>query len=193
MRIVLIFSGLNLSGFKFPPGLILRFNLPVPADSGFIFSARRTRVNDRETGKHMIELNPKSATAAPRYAGLIRRLLSMLYESLVFGAVLFIAAFIFILLRNPQVPGAMPFFQVYLVLVALGFFTWFWTHGGQTVAMKAWRIRIERRDGKALGFAQASLRFVLAWLSILSVLWAVFDRDHQFLHDRLAGTRIVMV
>lgn len=141
----------------------------------------------------MIEIHAKSATPSPRYAGLMRRLLSMLYEALVFGGVLFIAALIFIVLRNPQAPGAMPFFRVYLILVALGFFTWFWTHGGQTVAMRAWRIRIERRDGTILNFPQATLRFFLAWLSIVSVLWAIVDRDHQFLHDRLAGTRIVLV
>lgn len=141
----------------------------------------------------MIELNEKSATAPPRYAGFARRILSMLYEILVFGAVLFVAAFIFTVLRNPQAPGAMPFFRAYLLLVALGFFTWFWSHGGQTVAMKAWRIRIERRDGKPLRFPQSALRFFLAWLGPLSIIWALFDRDRQFLHDRLAGTRIVMV
>lgn len=141
----------------------------------------------------MIELNAKSAISPPHYAGLPRRLLSMLYEALVFGAVLFVAAFIFTVLRNPQAPGAMPFFQAYLLLVALGFFTWFWSHGGQTVAMKAWRIRIERRDGKPLKFVQATLRFVFALLGPISIIWALFDRDRQFLHDRLAGTRIVMV
>ncbi len=144
----------------------------------------------------MIEINAKSATPATRTPTLARRLFSMLYEALVLGAVLFGATFVFILLRNPQAPGAMPFFQAYLLLVMLAFFTWFWTHGGQTVAMKAWRFRVERSDGQALGFPQACWRFALAWLSILSVLgilWALFDRDKQFLHDRLAGTRLVMV
>ena len=71
----------------------------------------------------------------------------MLYESLVLGAVVFVAALIFTLLRNPQAPGAMPFFQAYLVLVILGYFTWFWTHGGQTVAMRAWRRFLQQRRG----------------------------------------------
>ncbi len=116
----------------------------------------------------------------------------MLYESLVLGAVVFVAALIFILLRNPQAPGAMPFFQAYLLLVMLGYFSWFWMHGGQTVAMRAWRFRVERADGRPLRFAQACLRFVLAWLLPLSIVWALFDRDKQFLHDRLAGTRLAM-
>jgi len=77
----------------------------------------------------------------------------------------------------------------------LGYFSWFWTHGGQTVAMRAWRFRVERRDGHPLRFAQAGLRFVLAifsTLSIVGLLWAWVDRDKQFLHDRLARTRLMM-
>ncbi|MBI5751002.1 MAG: RDD family protein [Hydrogenophilales bacterium] len=143
----------------------------------------------------MIEPNPKSATPAFITPSVFRRLASMLYEMLVLGAVLFIAALIFILLRNPQAPGAMPFFQAYLLLVMLGYFSWFWTHGGQTVAMRAWRFRVEGADGRPLRFAQAGLRFVLAWFSVFSVaglLWAWFDHDRKFLHDRLARTRLVM-
>ena len=144
----------------------------------------------------MIEINAKSATPAARTPTLVRRLFSMLYEALVIFGVLFVAIIVFMIFRNPAVPGAKPFFQVYLFLVLAWYFTWFWTHGGQTVAMKAWRFRVERRDGRPLHFPQACGRFVLAWLSILSVvgiLWALFDRDKQFLHDRLAGTRLIMI
>jgi uncharacterized RDD family membrane protein YckC len=45
--------------------------------------------------------------------------------------------------------------------------------------------------------AQALLRYLLCWPSIIlggvGIVWALFDRDRQFLHDRLAGTRLVMV
>ncbi len=140
----------------------------------------------------MIEPNLKSATLSSITPSVFRRLASMLYESLVLGAVMFVAALIFILLRNPQAPGAMPFFQAYLLLVMLGYFSWFWTHGGQTVAMRAWRFRVERADGRPLRFAQASVRFALAWFLPVSIVWAWFDRDKQFLHDRLARTRLVM-
>ncbi len=141
----------------------------------------------------MIEINEKSATPAARTPTLVRRLFSMLYEVLVMFGVLFVAIMIFMLFRDPRVPGAKLFFQAYLFLVLVWYFTWFWTHGGQTVAMRAWRFRVERRDGQPLRFPQAALRFALAWLSVLSMLWVFFDRDHQFLHDRLAGTRLVLV
>lgn len=123
----------------------------------------------------------------------MRRLFSLLYEGLVLFGVLFVAVLFFMLARDPHAAGAKHFFQLYLLLVLLWYFTWFWTHGGQTVAMRAWRFRVERVDGHPLRFPQACLRFFLGWLSVFSIVWALFDRDKQFLHDRLAGTRLVMV
>jgi uncharacterized RDD family membrane protein YckC len=56
-------------------------------------------------------------------------------------------------------------------------------------------MRIVRRDGGPVGVGRAALRYALAWVSLLVLgagfFWAWFDRDRQFLHDRLAGTRIV--
>lgn len=141
----------------------------------------------------MTETPVANAPAAPIYPSLIRRLFSLLYEALVLFGVLFVAVLVFMLFRDPHAAGAKVFFQIYLFLVLLWYFTWFWTHGGQTVAMRAWRFRVERIDGKPLRFPQACMRFLLGWLSVISILWALFDRDKQFLHDRLARTRLVMV
>jgi uncharacterized RDD family membrane protein YckC len=62
--------------------------------------------------------------------------------------------------------------------------------GGQTVAMKAWRIRlVDVTPAKALA------RFLFALIFVptgISIVWAVFDKDRQFLHDRLAATRLVL-
>jgi uncharacterized RDD family membrane protein YckC len=61
--------------------------------------------------------------------------------------------------------------------------------------MKTWRMRVQRIDGRLVSPRQAALRFVLAcWgLALLGAgfFWALADRDRQFLHDRLAGTRVV--
>lgn len=121
----------------------------------------------------------------------------MVYEALLLIAVLMFAGLIFQLFRNPAAPGAKPFFQLYLFLVLGAYFTWFWIHGGQTVSMKTWRFRVENIDGTPLRFPRAALRYVLAWISLsiagLGFLWALIDRDGQFLHDRLAKTRLVRV
>lgn len=140
----------------------------------------------------MIEITQKSATPAP---ALLRRLASMVYELLLVIALLFIAALAYSLLRNPQAPGGMIFFQIYLLLVVAGYFIWFWTHGGRTLAMKTWRLRVVSADRGPVSPKQAALRFVLALLGIgclgIGILWALFDVDGQFLHDRLAGTRLI--
>ena len=77
--------------------------------------------------------------------------------------------------------------QLFIVAVLAAYFLWCWLRGGQTLAMRAWHIRlVEVTPRKAL------LRFLLAAALLpLSILWALFDRDRQFLHDRLAGTRLV--
>ncbi len=140
----------------------------------------------------MIEITPKSATPAP---AILRRLASMVYELLLIIAVLLIAGLIYTLLRNPRAPGGMIYFQIYLLLVVGGYFAWFWTHGGRTLAMKTWRLRLVAADGGPVSLRQALLRFLFALIGLgcfgISVLWAWFDADRQFLHDRLAGTRLI--
>lgn len=85
--------------------------------------------------------------------------------------------------------------QIHFFVVLLVYFVWFWLHGGQTLAMKTWKLRIVNADGAALRPLQAVLRYMAAWPSILlfgiGILWAFFDRERQFLHDRIAGTRVV--
>ena len=60
--------------------------------------------------------------------------------------------------------------------------------------MKTWRLRLARSDGRPLTRKQAWLRYGLAVPGLLlfgvGFLWAFVDRDSQFLHDRLAGTRV---
>ncbi len=121
----------------------------------------------------------------------------MLYESLVVFAVVFFAGIVFYGAASEHLSGlTRHLFQIYLFLVLGIYFVTCWCHGGQTLPMQTWKIRLIRGDGRPIGVRQALARYVLAWPSLLifgaGVLWALFDRDRQFLHDRLAGTRIVM-
>ena len=121
---------------------------------------------------------------------LARRLASLLYEALLVFGVSFFAAWIFYFAsggRDATTGVARAELQVFILAVLAAYFVWCWLRGGQTLAMKAWGIRlVDVTPGKAL------LRFLLA-LALLpvSVAWALFDRDRQFLHDRLSGTRLV--
>jgi uncharacterized RDD family membrane protein YckC len=70
--------------------------------------------------------------------------------------------------------------------VFAAYFMGCWLRGGQTLAMKAWGIRLVQVTPR-----KALIRLILAALLLpISILWALFDRDRQFLHDRLAGTRL---
>jgi len=122
--------------------------------------------------------------------GLARRLASMGYEAILLFAVAFFAAWLFFFASGGRdATGGWPRYvlQVLILAVFAGYFLWCWLRGGQTLAMKAWHVRlVDVTPRKAL------LRFVLAALLLpLSIAWALFDRDRQFLHDRLAGTRLV--
>ncbi len=133
--------------------------------------------------------------AAPPSLG--RRLACVIYEALLIGAVLLVAAFPFVPIIQTIAPTiAKEALQIYLLLVAGGYFTLFWRKG-QTLAMKTWGIRIESTVGGPPSLKQAWLRFLFACLNLalLGVGWwaALFAADRQFLQDRLAGTQLVRV
>jgi uncharacterized RDD family membrane protein YckC len=122
--------------------------------------------------------------------GLARRLASMVYEAVLLFAVGFFAAWIFFFAsggRDAVSGWPRHALQLFILTVFAGYFLWCWLRGGQTLAMKAWHIRlVDVTPTKAL------LRLLLiAVLFPLTFVWAVFDKDRQFLHDRLAGTRLV--
>ncbi len=120
----------------------------------------------------------------------------MLYESLIVFAIAFFAGLAFYGATHGRLSGnARVVFQLYLFLVLGAYFIACWSRGGRTLPMQTWKMRVVRRDNLPVGVERAALRYVLAWPSLLlfgiGFFWAFFDRDRQFLHDRLAGTRIV--
>ena len=137
-------------------------------------------------------------TLAPplRAAGFGKRLASGLYELLILVALVFIATLPFSYIFGDATQGwKRHLLQAWVVFVVAAYFTWFWTRGGQTLPMKTWRFRVVRADGTPLTPLLALHRFALALLGLLALglgfLWALVDRDRQFLHDRLAGTALV--
>jgi uncharacterized RDD family membrane protein YckC len=129
-------------------------------------------------------------------AGITRRLIAGAYDLLLLLAVLFVAAFIFLFLFGSAVePPRRYFFQAYLLLVSGSYFGWFWLHGGQTLAMKTWRLHLVSVDGAPLSLQQCFIRFLLAVAGLAFFgagwWWALFDREGCLLHDRIAGTRLM--
>ncbi|MDR2165906.1 MAG: RDD family protein [Zoogloeaceae bacterium] len=127
-----------------------------------------------------------------------RRLAAMFYESLLLFAVIMFGFMLPHVLFRLFVPVIAPprLLLLHLLLLLMLYCVWFWTHGGQTPALKTWKIRVVDVSGRPLRPAQAVFRYLAAWPSLLlfgvGVFWALFDSDRQFLHDRLAGSRVVL-
>lgn len=126
-----------------------------------------------------------------------RRLGSLLYEALV---ILALAIFLFLLPLAvfSGVSHLMPgpgLLWLYLFTLLGVYFIWCWIIAGQTLAMKTWRLWIvDAQTSRRLRPAQALVRYGMAWLcwpTGLALLWSFLDPDGQFLHDRIAGSRIV--
>lgn len=143
-----------------------------------------------------------------------------LYEGLLLFALLFVGALIQgllgLLIKPLNSAHAM---QVMLFLVFGVYFVWFWSQGRQTLAMKTWHIGVRDTVGQPVTRIRALARYALSWLWFLPPLaacayfhlpagetavivlgwiavWALLSRFHpqqQFLHDALAGTRLVNI
>jgi uncharacterized RDD family membrane protein YckC len=139
-----------------------------------------------------------AVAAAASTPGIGRRVACMFYEAILLFAVGFAATSLFFYASGGL--GASGYgrtmLQLFLVTVFAGYFLWCWLRGGQTLAMKTWKIRLVAPGHDHVPPLTALLRFALAILAVptgIALGWALFDRDRQFLHDRIARTRLVMV
>lgn len=161
-----------------------------------------------------IDTSPPLPQMAP---SLRRRMACWLYEGMLMFGVVFIAGYLFSTLTQTRNALDNRHAQQAFLFVVFGiYFTWFWAKG-QTLAMKTWHIRVVNRQGGAISQSRALWRYLLSWLWLLPplavssalqtsgaelsvllvgwiVVWALLSRFHperQFLHDALAGTRLV--
>lgn len=126
-------------------------------------------------------------------ASLARRLGALIYDTLLIAGLCIAYTSIVVLARGMR--GIAPetvWLPASFVAIAVGFYGWFWTHGGQTLGMRTWRIRLVRRDGGAVGWGRALSRCAAACLSFLPAglgyWWCLIDRERLCWHDRLSGT-----
>lgn len=129
-------------------------------------------------------------------ATLKRRLVSLIYEALLLAAVLLAGALPIVVITQGWQPSvARLTLQLALLLLCGFYFVWQWMRTGQTLPMKTWRLRLVAADGARVSAKRAVMRYLAAWAGTLlagtGFLWALIDHERCFLHDRLAGTRII--
>jgi uncharacterized RDD family membrane protein YckC len=123
----------------------------------------------------------------------------MLYEAILLFAVAFLGTWLFQFAAGTlAIDGwRRHMLQLFILTVFAAYFLWCWLRGGQTLAMKTWRIRLVMKDGhRRVSPRAALLRFFYALLlvpTLVGIFWAMVDRDRQFLHDRLAGSLLIPV
>ena len=121
-----------------------------------------------------------------------------IYDALAVVALCFVSALVVIILIGDASYGLKRYLLQVVLWLAIGiYFVWCWKKTGQTLAMKTWQLKLVNKDGKLLPLNLAMARYVLSTLSLvlfgLGFLWAMVDRDHLYLHDRLLNTHIIYV
>jgi len=127
------------------------------------------------------------------------RLGALLYDAVLLCACLFAATGLLMTMLHKETPFDEHawLYHVWLLLLCFFFFGYCWTHGGQTLGMKAWNIQLIGKDGDPVGWLPSILRFIAALLSVsafgLGFWWALFNRQALCWHDIVSGTRLVRV
>jgi uncharacterized RDD family membrane protein YckC len=128
--------------------------------------------------------------------GLLRRLAAQIYDLLLLIALLFLATALLLAFTAGEAVTAQHtlIYRAYLLVISFFFYGWFWTHGGQTLGLRAWKIKVLTLDQKPISWNQALLRFttaIISWTVFgLGFLWILIDKNRHGWHDHLSKTAL---
>lgn len=127
--------------------------------------------------------------------GFFPRIAAIVYDLFLLIAILFVATALLLPINAGKAFTSQQFFYpVYLLVVSFVFYGWFWTHGGQTLGLKAWQLKVLTFDRQPISWMQAMMRFcaaVLSWSLLgLGFLWILVDKNRRSWHDYLSGTAV---
>lgn len=128
----------------------------------------------------------------------MRRLLIMFYDAILLIAILFFAS---VIVAVPfEITREHPWYPVYILYihaVACLFLGWCWTHGGQTLGAKTWKIKLISDTGSNITWRQAVLRYLgslLCWLTLgLGFLWCYTNKERRAWNDIISKTRLTKI
>ena len=128
--------------------------------------------------------------------GFFRRLAAQIYDFLLLIAILFFSTALLLPFTSGEAVSDQQtlIYRIYLAVVSFFFYGWFWTHGGQTLGMRAWKIKVMTLDQKNINWTQALVRFLTATVSLgffgLGFIWIFFDKNRRSWHDHLSKTAL---
>lgn len=128
-----------------------------------------------------------------------RRFAAMAYDSLLVVSLWGIVTFLIIYpMGGAPSPEQSRYIILPAVLVSNGlFYIWFWLHGGQTLGMRAWRIKATAFDGSAMSRNQAIARYALSVLGFvflgISYWWSLLDKENRSLAERFSASRSILI
>lgn len=130
-------------------------------------------------------------------ASLFRRLAAATYDVFLIFALLLFATGIALLINKGNSFGKNHFlFTFYLISIVGFFYCWFWTHGGQTLGMQAWKIKVVDNHSQELTWPVAIKRFIFSVPSVcffgLGYFMIFFNKNKLSIHDFVSGTRVIL-
>lgn len=143
-------------------------------------------------------------------APLLRRLVAMLYDTLICAALMMVTTGLYMTISASIVgtenyskmaeSGSTigdPLLSSILFVTLYCFFGYFWTRTGQTLGMQVWHIRIQNENGTSISWLQALLRFMMAIISLfgfgLGYLWMLVDKEQKTWQDRFSESMVVRI
>ncbi|MBK1692523.1 RDD family protein [Ectothiorhodospira mobilis] len=163
-------------------------------------------------------MNDSAPAPHPAPVGLLRRLGCIVYDGIMVLAVLLLVTLVVSIFGG--ITPEHPWYPAYVFLVALSaflYYGWFWTHGGISLPMQTWRMRLVSRSGGRVTWLQSLARFgtgLAQWVLVLwglrlwsggngpmaagvaavvlaGLAWTLLHPQKLMLHDLLSGTRLI--
>ena len=130
-----------------------------------------------------------------------RRVCAMIYDSILLSCVVFLAWQPVPLLPDDLYPVFARTIRLgYLITICFVFFGWFWCHGGQTLGMRAWRVKLvpsHSASQPSVTWRMAWIRFITSLLSWavfgIGYLWSLFHHEKLTWHDLISETRLIIL
>lgn len=131
----------------------------------------------------------------PHTPSLIRRFAAIIYDLLLLISVLFVATALILPFNAGQAFNPQHwFYPFYLFTISFIFYGWFWTHGGQTLGLRAWKLQVLTFDHQTITWSQAFWRFsgaIISWGAFgLGFLWSLIDHNNRCWHDIFSKTAV---